>query len=146
MMYIENVSVVTGEVHDALTRLIPQLGEHKIPPTLDELTTLVNSESSTLLIARYPHENSNIAGALTLVIYRVPTGLRSIVEDVVVDETMRRRGIAEALLRRAMDLARTAGANGISLTSNPRREAANKLYQTLGFQRRETNAYFYPLK
>jgi ribosomal protein S18 acetylase RimI-like enzyme len=87
-----------------------------------------------------------IAGILTLSVYRVPTGIRSIVEDVIVDETMRRRGIAEALMLRAIDLAREAGANGVALTSNPKREAANKLYQFMGFQKRETNAYFYKLE
>ena len=145
-MYIEKVSDVSGELHEVLERLIPQLGIHKAPPTSGELMALVKSESSTLLIARYPDQNGEIFGMLTLTVYRVPTGIRSIVEDVVVDETMRRRGIAEALLRHAIDLARGAGANGVSLTSNPQREAANWLYLALGFKRRETNAYFYETK
>jgi ribosomal protein S18 acetylase RimI-like enzyme len=68
------------------------------------------------------------------------------VEDVIVDESIRRRGIAEALMLHAIDLAREAGANGVALTSNPKREAANKLYQSMGFQKRETNAYFYKLE
>lgn len=141
-MVIEEVSEVTEELLDALQRLIPQLSAHKAAPTQDELTKLVNSESSTLLIARAPDEKSAIVGMLTLAIYRVPTGIRSIVEDVVVDESMRRRGIAEALIMRAMELAREAGAGGVSLTSNSQRAAANHLYQSMGFKRRETNAYF----
>ena len=145
-MYIGSVSEVTEEVYLAVQQLIPQLGIRKTPPTLDELTALVKSESSTLLIARYPYESGAIAGILALAIYRVPTGLRSIVEDVVVDEEIRRLGIAEGLLRHAIDLAREAGASGVSLTSNPKREAANQLYRSLGFQRRETNAYFFEIK
>ena len=145
-MYIGRVSEITDEIYLAMQQLIPQLGIHKTPPTWDELIALVKSESSTLLIARYPNETSPITGILTLTIYRVPTGLRSIVEDVVVDENMRRRGIAEALLRHAIEIAREAGANGVSLTSNPQREAANKLYQSMGFERRATNAYFYRCK
>ena len=137
---------MSGELQEAVQRLIPQLGIHKIPPASNELMTLVRSESSTLLIARYPDKEGKIFGMLTLAIYRVPTGVRSIVEDVVVDEKMRRRGIAEALLRRAIDLAREAGANGVSLTSNPQREPANLLYQVMGFKRRETNTYFYAIK
>lgn len=113
-MVIEKVSSVTEELLDALRRLIPQLSAHKAAPTWDELIALVNSESSTLLIARYPDEKSAMAGMLTLAIYRVPTGIRSIIEDVVVDESMRRRGIAEALLRYAMELAREAGASGVA--------------------------------
>jgi ribosomal protein S18 acetylase RimI-like enzyme len=144
-MYIEKVSEVTDEILNAVQRLVPQLGAHKAPPTWEELSALVHSEASTLLIARFPDEKSMIAGILTLSVYRVPTGIRSIVEDVIVDENMRRRGIAEDLMLRAIDLAREAGASGVSLTSNPKREAANKLYQSMGFQKRETNAYFYKL-
>jgi len=144
-MYIEKVSELTEEVFDAVKLLVPQLGAHKIVPAWDEMKALIRSEAAIFLIARYPDENSGIAGMLTLTIYRVPTGMRSIVEDVIVDESMRRRGIAEALMLRAIDLAREAGANGVALTSNPKREAANKLYQAMGFQKRETNAYFYKL-
>lgn len=145
-MYIEKASAVTQELYEALQRFVPQLGPHKVPPTWEELQKLVGSESSSLLVARDPDESSAIAGILCLTLYRVPTGLRSIIEDVVVDEARRRRGIGEALVRRAIDLAREAGADGISLTSNPRREAANKLYQAIGFQLRHTNPYFYKIK
>jgi ribosomal protein S18 acetylase RimI-like enzyme len=145
-MYIETVSEVTGELLDALDHLIPQLSAHKKVPTWGELTALINSESSTLFIARYSDEKNTIVGMLTLVIYHVPTGIRSIIEDVVVDQAMRRQGIAEALMGRAIQTAREAGAGGVSLTSNSERAAANQLYQSIGFKRRETNAYSYDLK
>ena len=145
-MHIASVAEVTEELFEALQRFVPQLGAHKVPPSWEELKNLVESEASTLLIARDPDENGPIAGILCLTIYRVPTGVRSIIEDVVVDETKRRRGMGEALVRRAIDLARESGANGVSLTSNPTREAANKLYQAIGFQLRKTNPYFYELK
>lgn len=145
-MYIEIVSMATQELCNALQRLVPQLGAHKILPTLEELNALVQSEASRLLVAREPDENGSIVGILCLTVYRVPTGLRSIIEDVIVDETMRRRGIGEALMRHAIELAREAGAEGVSLTSNPQREAANKLYQSMGFELRSTNPYFYRLK
>jgi ribosomal protein S18 acetylase RimI-like enzyme len=144
-MLIEQVTEPTGELLSALQRLIPQLGRHKVPPTAEELAALLNSESCTLLIARDPEANGEIIGTLCLNVYRVPTGIRSIVEDVVVDERMRRRGVGEALVRRAIELARQAGANGLSLTSRPDREAANQLYVTMGFERRNTNAYIYKL-
>ncbi|MGZ9235178.1 MAG: GNAT family N-acetyltransferase [Anaerolineales bacterium] len=145
-MHIEKVSEVTEELYEALQRLVPQLGTHKVPPTWEELSELIGSESSTLLAARDPDENTPIAGLLCLTIYRVPTGLRSIIEDVIVEEKRRRRGIGEALVRHALDLAHKAGADGVSLTSNPQREAANQLYQSMGFQLRQTNPYFYRLK
>jgi ribosomal protein S18 acetylase RimI-like enzyme len=145
-MHIENVSEATQELCEALQRLIPQLGAYKIAPTVEDLKALIQSESSRLLVARYPDHDSPIAGILCLAVYRVPTGLRSIIEDVIVDENMRKRGIGEALMRRAIELARQAGAEGVSLTSNPQREAANLLYQSLGFELRKTNPYFYRLK
>ena len=145
-MCIGKVSEVTEELQEALQRLIPQLGVHKIPTTFKELDRLIKSESSTLLAARYPDEDSAIAGILSLTIYRVPTGIRSIIEDLVVDKKMRRRGIGEALVRNAIELAREAGADGVSLTSNSQRKAANQLYQSLGFELRKTNSYFYNLK
>ena len=145
-MHIEKASELTEELHEALQRLVPQLGLHKIPPTWEELDLLVTSEASMLLVAREPDENSPITGILCLSIYRVPTGLRSIIEDVIVDQSMRRRGIGEALVKSAIELARESGADGVSLTSNPKREAANQLYQSMGFELRKTNPYFYKLK
>lgn len=145
-MHIEIVSEATPELCEALQRLIPQLGAHKVPPTRDELEILIRSEASRLLVARDPEESDPIAGILCLTVYRVPTGLRSIIEDVIVDQTMRRRGIGEALTRRAIELAREAGAEGVALTSNPGREAANQLYRSIGFELRKTNPYFYRLK
>ena len=137
---------MTEELHAALQRLVPQLGAHKVPPTWEELSKLVTSESSSLLVARQPAEQDPIVGILCLTIYRVPTGLRSIIEDVIVDESARRQGIGEALVRYAIDLARQAGADGVSLTSNPQREAANQLYRSIGFELRKTNLYFFKLK
>lgn len=145
-MYIGKVFEVTEDLRVAMQRLIPQLGIHKVPPTSDELTALLNGNGSSLIVAREPDENSEIVGILSLTIYRVPTGVRSLVEDVVVDAHMRGRGIGNALVRYAIDLAREAGANGVALTSNPQREAANHLYQSMGFELRKTNPYFYKLE
>jgi ribosomal protein S18 acetylase RimI-like enzyme len=99
-----------------------------------------------LLVAREPDETGPIAGVLCLIVYRVPTGVRSIVEDVIVDERMRGRGIGAALVREAIERARAAGAGGVALTSHPQRSAANRLYQSLGFELRQTNPYIYKLK
>ena|SRR5689334_17123484 len=145
-MHIGKVSEINEQLYNALQRLIPQLGAHKIPPTWEELSRLITSESSTLLVAHRETETDPIVGILCLTIYRVPTGLRSIIEDVIVDESARRQRIGEALVHFAIDLARAAGADGVSLTSNPQREAANQLYQSIGFELRKTNPYYYRLK
>jgi len=142
-MFIVRITTVSEELVSAVKRLIPQLKLGVSFPTERELQKLVDSTSSILLIARYPDEEAPIAGILTLVIYRVPTGVRARIEDVVVDESARGRGIGEALVRHALMVAREAGADGVALTSNPKREAANRLYLRMGFKFWETNLYFY---
>jgi ribosomal protein S18 acetylase RimI-like enzyme len=142
-MQIEVATTPTEELWDALQRLIPQLTANHPPPSRDALAALLGSQASRLLIARLPDAQGPVLGAATLTIYRVPTGIRAMIEDVIVDESARGQGIGEALVRRALALAREAGAGGVSLTSNPMRLTANKLYQKIGFVRRQTNAYQY---
>lgn len=138
-MQIEIVTQADDELYDAFQHFIPQLTDNNPPPSLDNLAALLQDTASTLIVAR--HDNGKIVGALTLAVYRVPTGIRSVIEDVIVDVSVRGEGIGEALMRRAIELAREKGANNISLTSNPMRKAANKLYLRVGFTKRETNAY-----
>ena len=141
-MIIETQATVTDELLDALTRLIPQLKISSPRLTRDDVAALVSSDSVTLLTAR-ADASARIVGMLTLIVYRVPTGVRARIEDVVVDESARGRGVAVELVRRALDVARAKGADGVALTSNPRRETANKLYQKVGFKKWEKNVYFY---
>jgi ribosomal protein S18 acetylase RimI-like enzyme len=145
-MFVDKVSELTDEIYESVCRLVPQLGTHKVVPTRDELIAMIDSKASVLLTARFPDKDSDVVGILTISIYRVPTGIRSIVEDVIVDTSMRRRGVAKALMLAAIEIARDAGANGVALTSNKQRMEANLLYQNMGFSKRETNAYFYKLK
>jgi len=138
-MQVEIATTADEELYQAFQRLVPQLTENNPPPSLDDLKALVRDSSSTLLVAR--NERGEIVGALTLAVYHVPTGIRSIIEDVIVDKSARGQGIGKALMRCAIDLAGEKGAKNISLTSNLTREAANKLYQRMGFTKRETNLY-----
>jgi len=79
------------------------------------------------------------------VAFRIPTGVGAWIEDVVVDERARRRGVGEALIAAAIRLAEESGARHVNLTSRPEREAANRLYRRLGFEERETNVYRFRL-
>lgn len=135
---------VTPELVAAFERLIPQLSSSNPPPTEAELTAIVTSRATALLIAR-DTETGEIVGSLTLALFRIPTGLRAWIEDVVVDGDARGKGVGAALNRFALDHARAAGARTVDLTSRPSREAANRLYQRLGFVERETNVYRHTL-
>ena len=138
-MQIEIATRADDELYEAFQRLVPQLTQNNPPPTREDLSALINEPVSTLLLAR--NENGQIIGALNLTVYRVPTGIRSIIEDVIVDLSACGLGVGEALMIRGIEIAREKGASNIALTSNPMRVAANSLYVKLGFQKRETNAY-----
>ena len=136
---IEEAQAFTPELARAMAELIPQVSESAPLPSEDELETIVSSPVTRLLLAR--DEAGSIVGTLTLVAFRIPTGVGAWIEDVVVDERARRRGVGEALIRSAIELAEQSGARHLNLTSRPDREAANRLYRRLGFDQRETNVY-----
>ncbi|HUQ39249.1 MAG TPA: GNAT family N-acetyltransferase [Acidimicrobiales bacterium] len=140
---IEEATSASADVVEALGRLIPQLSRSSPPPSLEQVEAIVRSEASTLLVAR--DEDGSILGTLTLAMFRIPTGVRAWIEDVVTDEAARGRGVAADLTEEAIRRARAAGAKTVELTSRPSREAANRLYLRLGFQLRETNVYRYEL-
>lgn len=139
MIYVEECQTVDDELVEAMAALIPQLSSSSPTPTEAELQEIVSSDASHLLLAR--DGDGVIHGSMTLVVFRIPTGVRAWVEDVVVDSEARGQGVGDALNRRALELAEELGAKTVDLTSRPSREAANRLYQRLGFVARETNVY-----
>ncbi|WP_345626202.1 GNAT family N-acetyltransferase [Rugosimonospora acidiphila] len=135
---IEVVRAISDEVTRAITRLLPQLSQSAKPFDEDALRELVAWKCNRLLVARVDGE---IMGALMLVMFPIPTGMRAWIEDVVVDEAARGRGIGAALTQEAVRLARADGARTVDLTSRPSREAANRLYERLGFELRDSKVY-----
>jgi ribosomal protein S18 acetylase RimI-like enzyme len=140
---VEQAAVADDELVAAVAALLPQLSSSAPPPTFAELDEVATSPATTLFVAR--NADGRIVGALTLAHFRLPTGVRAWIEDVVVDQAERGGGIGSALVHAAVDVARRSGARTVDLTSRPDREAANHLYQRLGFVRRETNVYRYSL-
>ena len=142
-MDVFEITQVTDEIVEAFERLIPQLSSSNPPPTRAELEDIVSSRASILLGARDPENGNRLVGSLTLAVFRVPTGVRAWIEDVVVDAAARGKGIGEALTRAAIERAKQEGAVTVDLTSRPSREAANRLYVRVGFVARHTNIYRY---
>lgn len=130
------------ELVEAFARLLPQLSSSS-PPPRDEVVELVADPGSLVFVAR--DETGGIVGSLTLALFRIPTGVKARIEDVVVDAAARGRGVGESLSRAALDEARRRGLRSVDLSSRPSREAANRLYQRIGFVERETNVYRYDL-
>ncbi|MFH9134503.1 GNAT family N-acetyltransferase [Streptomyces sp. NPDC017524] len=135
---VEVVQQPSQEVVDAFGRLLPQLSTTAKPLDYEAVGRLVRCDSNVVLVARVAGE---IVGTLTLLLFPLPSGLRARVEDVVVDRSARGQGVAGALTRHALGLARDAGARTVDLTSRPDREAANRLYERLGFTARESTVF-----
>lgn len=135
---IEVAREADAELASAFARLIPQLSSSTPAPDEARLRAIVEFPANRVLVAR---DHDEIVGTLTLVIFPIPTGVRAWIEDVVVDESARGKGIGEALTLEALRLATAEGARTVDLTSRPSREAANRLYQRLGFEPRDSRLY-----
>ena len=135
---VREITSVSEEIFAAINRLLPVLSSSALPLTFDEVRSLIENESVTLLVAE---DGSQVVGMLTLVVFPIPTGIRAWIEDVVVEEPQRGKGVGELLTRAAIEQAEKLGARTVDLTSRPTREAANRLYVRCGFQLRETNVY-----
>lgn len=138
MVEISEVVTVDAVLVEAFERLIPQLSTTSAPPARGDLEKLVASDATVLFIAS---DDQKTVGALTLVLMRIPTGIRARIEDVVVDQAAQGQGIGRRLSEAAIARALAEGATTVDLTSRPNRAAANRLYEKLGFQRRDTHVF-----
>jgi ribosomal protein S18 acetylase RimI-like enzyme len=142
---ISEATLVDDELVSAIARLIPQLSASNPPPDRNALTAIVDSPDVFVFLARDADDGDRIVGTLTLVTFRIPTGRRAFIEDVVVDRAVHRGGTATKLTQAAIQKARDLGVSTVDLTSRPSREAANALYQKLGFELRNSNLYRFTL-
>ena len=138
MVEIIEISEASNEILSQVNGLLPQLSKSASPLSLEMLDILAKSESTNLFVAK---EGKKVWGMLSLVLFPIPTGTKAWVEDVVVDSSARGKGIGKALMNHALKKVREKRGKSIDLTSRPSRETANKLYQSLGYQKRETNVY-----
>ncbi len=138
-VFIEVVAEVTDELVAAYERLTPQLSSSNPPPPREALEDIVTAPATDVFVAT--DEDGHILGTSTLAVFRIPTGRRAWIEDVVVDEAATGRGIGGMLTRAMVDRAAELGCTTVDLTSRPTREAANRLYLREGFEVRETNVY-----
>lgn len=143
-MFIEIVSEVSDDLVEAYERLTPQLSSSNPPPSREALEDIVAAPATDLFVAT--DETGTILGTSTLATFRIPTGRRAWIEDVIVDDAARGQGVGGMLTRAMVDRAEELGCTTVDLTSRPSREAANRLYQREGFVVRDTNVYRYDLR
>ena len=137
-MKIERVTEPTGDVVEALARLLPQLSPGVDGPSHEELAEIAAAPGTVLLVAR---NGDRIVGTLTLLLYRLPAGFRGWIHDVVVDGDARGRGVGEALTQEALAIATTSGVQRVDLTTRRHRKEAHRLYERLGFVQRDSDVY-----
>ena len=143
MTKVREVESVDAELVTAFQRLIPQLSSSSPPPDGRALQAIVDDPDTHLLVA--VDDDGAIVGTTTFVVFRIPTGVRAWIEDVVVDQGAGGKGVGKAITRFALDLAQHEGAKTVDLTSRPSREAANGMYEKVGFELRDTNVWRYDL-
>ena len=139
-MKIVEIKEYSDEVLAALNKLMPQLSSSFGPLSQQDLIDIVESEASSLFMAR---QNEQYYGSLTLVMFKIPSGFRAWIEDVVVSEAARGKGVGKKLVDLAVELANQSNVKSIDLTARASRVAAIALYKKAGFQDRETTAYRY---
>lgn len=139
-MEIKRITEITPDIVKSIHKLISQLSSSAFLPSASDLEEVVENKNSILFTAQ---DDGKIIGCLTLVVFRIPTGVRAWIEDVVVDSEERGKGVGKELCNVAIDHARKMGARTVDLTSRQYRQAANSLYQKIGFTKRDTNVYRY---
>src|SRR2546429_7623641 len=139
-MRIEAVTHLTAEIHEALGRLLPQLNAKLGVPDADRMRRMLDDPDVVLLIAR---DGERIVGTTTVIVYTTPYWIKARLDEVVVDESARGRGVGEALVKAALDVGRERGAQVAELQSGrgPARAAAHKLYERIGFKIRGTGGF-----
>ena len=122
----------------SINNLLSQLSDSVHTITEEELNTLLSSSQSHLYVLE---SDGQFIGMTTLCLYQCPTGWKAWIEDVVVDQNYRGKGYGKVMIDKVIALCRNKGNMTLMLTSRPSRIVANQLYQSLGFEKRETNVY-----
>lgn len=135
---IEQIKTFSQDLTPALNNLLKQLNQEAASLDDKDVMGIIESSPNRLFVARKDRE---IIGMLTLIVFRSAFAKKGLLEDIVVDERYRGKGVGTKLILAAIDKARNEGVTHLDFTSNPERIAANKLYEHLGFEKRDTNSY-----
>jgi ribosomal protein S18 acetylase RimI-like enzyme len=141
MLTIERRTAITQEGVNELNVLMRELHAEKndvVEATLETVQRMLAEKNIVMVTV---NDGEKIIGTATLYLMPKIGKLVSHLEDVVVSSVYRGQGLGEKLVQKTIDIAKELGVVSIALTSRPERVAANKLYQKLGFIRKETNPY-----
>ena len=136
-MEIQELHNYTQAQFEDLKQLIAELSDRVNLTQTDLMLVLKDSNSHLYVIL----ESEHIIGCATLCVFHSPTGTKASIEDVVVSSAYRGQHLGKQLMKYVLEQAKAFAPIELHLTSNPMRVAANKLYQSIGFQKKETNCY-----
>ena len=120
-----------------INRLLPQLSANARLRDMEWMERMF--DAGTRMFVAF--DGDKIVGVVLLTQQVILVGQKDWIEDVVVDDTYRRQGIARTLMEMAIKASRDRGAASLNLTSNPSRAAARTLYEGLGFVLRDTGVF-----
>jgi GNAT superfamily N-acetyltransferase len=131
------LSEVSDEALRDLNALLSQLSEAPRPITPEYLQTIIDARTDMFIATA----GRRIVGLACLVVAVHPRRTKGWLEDVVVDDQYRGQGIAQGLMKMAIERAKLRGCDNLNLTSSAQRARAHSLYESLGFEQRDVNVY-----
>jgi len=138
MVRVEAATGATSDLEVVLAKLLPQLNQHLTVPDAERVKALIGDPAVTVLLAR---DGGDVVGTATVIVYTTPFWIKARIDEVVVDQGARGKGVGEALVNACLAVARKRGAQVAELQSGRQRDAANRLYRRMGFQLRDSNLY-----
>jgi GNAT superfamily N-acetyltransferase len=138
MVSVEAATAATRELEEVLARLLPQLNADLVVPDAKRVRVLIEDPAVTVLLAR---DGDDVVGTATVIVYTTPFWIKARIDEVVVDQAARGKGVGEALVKACLDVARKRGAQVAELQSGRQRDVANRLYRRMGFRLRDSNLY-----
>ena len=123
-------------VQKQVSELYKQLNSNIEQRSLQQI--LKNENNVIMTVCR---DQNKIIGIALLATYKVISGHRGMVEDVVVDTSHRGKGIGRKLMEKLLEEAKNRNLNEILLFTGHHRLPAINLYKSLGFTLRESGLY-----
>lgn len=102
------------------------------------LTEILDTGNTVIAVC---FDNKTVAGIALMAKYKVISGLKGWIEDVVVDQEYRGQGIGQKLIEFLINEGKTSNYTEIFLFTEPEKEAAVHLYHKLGFKKRSSMVF-----
>ena len=139
---IERITSVDDDVVEAAKRLSSQLNSsNQVTVSREYLETITENPDNYWLMARR-ESDARFIGMASLFIMRLPTNVRSFLENIVVDEDSRGQGVGIALSMRAFEIADSQNVNTLRAQAGTQNGVSRSMLQKAGFKIEDYLDYF----